>query len=80
MVTAAPTPTTIPGAAGRIATPPTNHARTAQPDAGAHLLRADLHIGAVRSNLREMFIERCRALIAAPPGADWTPVAIQMEK
>lgn len=27
-----------------------------------------------------LFIERCRALIADPPGADWTPVAIQMEK
>ncbi len=27
-----------------------------------------------------LFVERCRALIAAPPGADWTPVAIQMEK
>ncbi|MGH6961812.1 MAG: adenylate/guanylate cyclase domain-containing protein, partial [Dongiaceae bacterium] len=28
----------------------------------------------------QLFIERCRAFIAAPPGADWTPVAIQMEK
>ena len=28
----------------------------------------------------QLFIERCRALIAAPPGADWTPVAIQIEK
>jgi adenylate cyclase len=28
----------------------------------------------------QLFIERCRALIADPPGADWTPVAIQMEK
>jgi adenylate cyclase len=27
-----------------------------------------------------LFVERCRVLIAAPPGADWTPVAIQMEK
>ena len=27
-----------------------------------------------------LFVERCRELIAAPPGADWTPVAIQMEK
>jgi adenylate cyclase len=27
-----------------------------------------------------LFIERCRALTAAPPAADWTPVAIQMEK
>jgi adenylate cyclase len=27
-----------------------------------------------------LFLERCRALIADPPGADWTPVAIQMEK
>ena len=27
-----------------------------------------------------IFIERCRALAAAPPGAEWTPVAIQMEK
>jgi len=28
----------------------------------------------------QLFIERCRALAADPPGADWTPVAIQMEK
>ena len=28
----------------------------------------------------QLFIERCRAFIADPPGADWTPVAIQMEK
>jgi adenylate cyclase len=28
----------------------------------------------------QLFIERCRALVADPPGADWTPVAIQMEK
>jgi len=27
-----------------------------------------------------LFVERCRELIAVPPGADWTPVAIQMEK
>ncbi len=27
-----------------------------------------------------LFIERCRVLVADPPGADWTPVAIQMEK
>jgi adenylate cyclase len=27
-----------------------------------------------------LFVERCRALVADPPGADWTPVAIQMEK
>jgi adenylate cyclase len=28
----------------------------------------------------QLFIERCRALAAEPPGAEWTPVAIQMEK
>jgi adenylate cyclase len=28
----------------------------------------------------QLFIERCRALAAEPPSADWTPVAIQMEK
>jgi adenylate cyclase len=28
----------------------------------------------------QLFIERCRALAAEPPGADWTPVAVQMEK
>ena len=28
----------------------------------------------------QLFIERCRALAANTPGADWTPVAIQMEK
>jgi adenylate cyclase len=28
----------------------------------------------------QLFVERCRALIAEPPGADWTPLAIQMEK
>lgn len=28
----------------------------------------------------QLFIERSRALAANPPGADWTPVAIQMEK
>jgi adenylate cyclase len=28
----------------------------------------------------QLFIERCRALIADPPGADWTLVAVQMEK
>jgi adenylate cyclase len=27
-----------------------------------------------------IFIERCRALIAAPPGPDWSPIAVQMEK
>jgi adenylate cyclase len=27
-----------------------------------------------------LFGERCRELIAAPPGADWSPIAIQMEK
>jgi hypothetical protein len=25
----------------------------------------------------QLFIERCRASIAAPPGADWTPVAVR---
>jgi len=28
----------------------------------------------------QFFIERCRALATEPPGADWTPVAVQMEK
>jgi adenylate cyclase len=28
----------------------------------------------------QLFIERCRALIADPPGGDWAPLAIQMEK
>jgi adenylate cyclase len=28
----------------------------------------------------QIFIERCRTLIADPPGADWTPVAVLMEK
>jgi adenylate cyclase len=28
----------------------------------------------------QLFIERCRALVADPPDADWTPIAIQMEK
>jgi len=28
----------------------------------------------------ELFIERCRAFATEPPGADWTPVAVQMEK
>ncbi|HET6222463.1 MAG TPA: adenylate/guanylate cyclase domain-containing protein, partial [Dongiaceae bacterium] len=28
----------------------------------------------------QIFIERCRALLANPPGADWTPVAVLMEK
>jgi adenylate cyclase len=28
----------------------------------------------------QLFIGRCGALIADPPSADWTPVAIQMEK
>jgi adenylate cyclase len=27
-----------------------------------------------------IFIARCRELIAAPPGPDWSPVAVQMEK
>jgi len=28
----------------------------------------------------QLFVERCRALATVPPGADWTPVAVQMEK
>lgn len=28
----------------------------------------------------QIFIERCRALIATPPGADWNHIAVQMEK
>jgi adenylate cyclase len=28
----------------------------------------------------EIFIERCRALLANPPGPDWSPVSIQMAK
>jgi adenylate cyclase len=28
----------------------------------------------------QIFIERCRALLINPPGADWTPVAVLMEK
>jgi adenylate cyclase len=28
----------------------------------------------------QLFIERCCALIANPPGPDWSPVAVQMEK
>jgi hypothetical protein len=27
-----------------------------------------------------IFIERCRDLIATPPGPDWNPIAVQMEK
>ena len=27
-----------------------------------------------------IFIERCRELIATPPGPDWSPIAVQMEK
>ena len=27
-----------------------------------------------------IFIERCRELIANPPGPDWSPIAVQMEK
>ena len=27
-----------------------------------------------------LLIERCRALIADPPGPDWSPIAVQMEK
>ncbi|HEY7688481.1 MAG TPA: adenylate/guanylate cyclase domain-containing protein [Dongiaceae bacterium] len=28
----------------------------------------------------QVLIARCRALIAAPPAADWSPIAVQMEK
>jgi adenylate cyclase len=28
----------------------------------------------------QLFMERCQALIAAPPGPDWTPIAVPMEK
>ena len=27
-----------------------------------------------------LMIERCRGLVADPPGSDWTPVAVQMDK
>jgi adenylate cyclase len=49
------------------------------PEAEQHFAAAD----AGRPNgdgPSRLFVERCRELIAAPPGADWTPVAIQMEK
>jgi len=47
------------------------------PEAERHFAAAERARGDAPSRL---FIERCRALIADPPGADWTPVAIQMEK
>jgi adenylate cyclase len=47
-------------------------------DAERHFISADECPGGDPPS--RLFIERCRALIADPPGAGWTPVAIQMEK
>ena len=47
---------------------------------------AERHFGAAAAERAggdvpsQLFIERCRAFAADPPGAEWTPVAIQMEK
>jgi adenylate cyclase len=47
-------------------------------DAERHFTSADERRGG--DSPSRLFIERCHALIADPPGAEWTPVAIQMEK
>jgi adenylate cyclase len=49
-------------------------------DEAAHLFAA---VNAARDGgdrPSQIFIERCRELLANPPGPDWTPVAVLMEK
>ena len=47
-------------------------------EAERHFMTADGRAGGDPPS--RLFLERCRTLIADPPGADWTPIAIQMEK
>ena len=48
-------------------------------EAGQHFAAADAERAGGDPPSR-LFIERCRTLMRHPPGEDWTPVAVQMDK